>query len=69
MFIEKRKAGGETLTNKYVENVVAMYRRWGWAPKFEHPGIYCIRLDGRIVYIGKSTNMLERIASHHVGIQ
>ena len=57
------------MANKYVENVVAMYRRWGWAPKFEHPGIYCIRLDGCIVYIGKSTNMLERIASHHVGIQ
>ena len=44
------------MANQYVENVVAMYRRWGWAPKFEHPGIYCIRLGGRIVYIGKSTN-------------
>ena len=32
------------------------------AGKYEHAGIYCIKLDNRIVYIGKSTNMLKRIA-------
>ena len=46
-----------------------MLRRRGLAPKYEHPGIYCIKLDDQIVYIGKSKNMLERIASHYVGIR
>ena len=31
-----------------------MLRRRGLAPKYEHPGIYCIKLDDQIVYIGKS---------------
>ena len=53
----------------YVENVCAMLRRRGLAPKYEHPGIYCIKVDGQILYIGKSENMLKRVASHYVGIQ
>ena len=27
-------------------------------------GIYAIKISGQIVYIGKSTNLLNRIASH-----
>ena len=46
-----------------------MFRRNGLSTKYEYPGIYCIKLDGRIVYIGKSENMLERIAAHYVGIK
>ena len=46
-----------------------MFRRNGLSSKYEYPGIYCIKLDGRIVYIGKSENMLERIAAHYVGIK
>lgn len=53
----------------YVDNVCAMLRRRGLAPKYEHPGIYCIKLNRQIVYIGKSENMLRRIASHYVGIK
>lgn len=45
-----------------------MLRRKGLAPKYEHPGIYCIKLNDQIVYIGKSRNMLERVAAHYVGI-
>lgn len=45
-----------------------MLRRKGLAEKYEHPGIYCIKLKGQIVYIGKSQNMLERVAAHYVGI-
>ena len=37
-----------------VENVCAMFRRRGQSPKYEHPGIYCIKLNDQIVYIGKS---------------
>ena len=57
------------LKNNYVANVCAMLRRRGLAPKYEHPGIYCIKLDDQLVYIGKSKNMLERVASHYVGIK
>ena len=53
----------------YEENVAAMFRRKGLSPKYEHAGIYCIRIDDQIVYIGKSKNMLERIAAHYVGIR
>lgn len=49
--------------------MAAFLRRKGYGPKYDHAGIYCIRLDNHIVYIGKSINMLERIAQHYVGIQ
>ena len=57
------------MANRYEENVCEMLRRKGLAPKYEHPGIYCIKLDDEIVYIGKSKNMLERVAQHYVGIK
>ena len=57
------------MAKTYVENVCAMLRRRGIAPKYEHPGIYCIKVDGQILYIGKSENMLKRIAYHYVGIK
>ena len=57
------------MKDKFVVNVCAMFRRNGLAPKYEHPGIYCIKLDDQLVYIGKSKNMLERVASHYVGIR
>ena len=57
------------MKNRYVENVCAMFRRKGLADKYEHPGIYCIKLNDQIVYIGKSLNMLERIAAHYVGVK
>lgn len=57
------------MKNSYQDNVCAMFRRKGLAQKYEHPGIYCIKLNNQIVYIGKSQNMLERIAQHYVGIK
>lgn len=57
------------MANSYTDNVCAMLRRRGLAPKYEHPGIYCIWVGGQIVYIGKSENMLRRIAEHYVGIK
>ena len=41
----------------------------GLAPKYDHAGIYCIKIDSTIVYIGKSRNMLRRVAQHYVGIK
>ena len=46
-----------------------MFRRQGLAEKYEHAGVYCIKIDEQIVYIGKSLNMMERIAAHYVGIK
>lgn len=57
------------MPKRYVDNVREMLRRRGLAAKYEHPGIYCIKVRGQIVYIGKSKNMLERIAEHYVEIK
>ena len=53
----------------YVENMVGYLKRRGYTAKYTPAGIYCIKLDNQIVYIGKSTNMLYRVAEHYVGIQ
>ena len=53
----------------YVEYMVGYLKRRGYTAKYNHAGIYCIKLDNQIVYIGKSTNMLYRVAEHYVGIQ
>ena len=37
--------------------------------KYKHAGIYSISIDDELVYIGKSNNMLKRIAQHMVGIK
>ncbi len=46
----------------YVDNVYDWLKKKELADKYEHPGIYCIKVDGKIVYIGKSLNMLKRVA-------
>ena len=51
-----------SMKKNYVDNMYAWLTRKGFAGKYEHAGIYCIKLDNRIVYIGKSTNMLRRVA-------
>ena len=33
------------MKNKYVENVCAMLRQKGLSGIYEHPGIYCIKLN------------------------
>ena len=47
---------------RYEENVYNWLKRKGYAYKYEHAGIYCIKIDDTIVYIGKSSNMLKRVA-------
>ena len=37
--------------------------------KYEHAGIYHISLNNYVIYIGKSRNMLQRIASHIANIK
>ena len=55
--------------SNYADNMYAWLKRKGFAPKYEHAGIYCIKIDGEIVYIGKSVNMLKRVSQHYVGIK
>lgn len=37
--------------------------------KYNKPGIYAIKIEGKIVYIGKSLNMLKRLSQHMAEIQ
>ena len=53
----------------YADNVYHWLKRKGLAEKYEHPSIYCIKIDDTVVYIGKSRNMLKRIANHYVNIK
>ena len=46
----------------YADNAYEWLKRKGLAGKYEHAGIYCIKIDDKIVYIGKSSNMLRRVA-------
>ena len=53
----------------YAENMYEWLKRKGYAPKYDHAGIYCIKIDDAIVYIGKSHNMLKRVAYHYAAIK
>ena len=53
----------------YEQNTYEWMKRQGLENKFAHAGIYCIKIDGNIVYIGKSMDMLRRMAQHYVGIR
>ena len=53
----------------YVENMYRWLQRKGYAAKYEYAGIYCIKIDDQIVYVGKSTNMLKRVVEHYICIK
>ena len=46
----------------YEDNMYNWLKQRGYAEKYECVGIYCIKVDNKIVYVGKSRNMLRRIA-------
>lgn len=52
----------------YAENMYNWLKRKGYAEKYDHAGIYCIKIDDTIVYIGKSHNMLKRVSQHYAAI-
>ena len=54
---------------RYEENAYNWLKRNGLADQYEHAGIYCIKIDEAVVYIGKSYNMLKRVAQHYAAIQ
>ena len=47
-----------------VQSIYESLVEQGLKEKYEKAGIYCIKINDKIVYIGKSVNMLERIAYH-----
>ena len=53
----------------YEDNAYNWLKRKGFAEKYEFAGIYCIKIDETVVYIGKSYNMLKRVAQHYAAIQ
>lgn len=53
----------------YETNMINYLKRNGLDKKYDFAGIYCIKIDDEIVYIGKSRNMLKRVAQHYVSIQ
>lgn len=53
----------------YAENMYHWLKRKGYAQQFEHPGIYKISIDGIVAYIGKSDNMLWRLAQHYTSLR
>lgn len=32
--------------------------------KYNHKGIYCIKIDDEVVYVGQSMNMYKRVIAH-----
>ena len=53
----------------YAENMYQFLKKKGYDKKYEHAGIYSISIGNQLVYIGKSTNMLIRVAQHYVAIK
>lgn len=49
----------------FEQRIYQSLKRKGLAPQFERAGIYAILLDGKTAYIGKSVNMLARMAQHY----
>lgn len=49
---------------RYVDNIYNKYLQQSWSQKFLNAGIYSISINNKIVYVGKSTNMLYRMAEH-----
>lgn len=52
----------------YEENLYSKYLKKEWSTKFQCAGVYAITIDNKIVYIGKSDNVLRRIAEHYASI-
>ena len=58
----RTRSGKAVASLNFEQRIYQSLKRKGLAPKFECAGIYAILLDGKIVYIGKSVNILMRMA-------
>lgn len=53
---------------RYEENIYNKFLRADWSKKYQCAGIYGIKIDSKIVYIGKSDCVLRRMAQHYAAI-
>lgn len=56
--------------NKFYKEILQRYVKTKYIkPHLDKSGIYCIKIDGVIIYIGKADNLLKRILSHQVNTE
>ncbi len=53
----------------YAENMYQWLKRQGYSEAYERAGIYEITINGITAYIGKSTDMLWRLAQHYAALK
>lgn len=53
----------------YAENMYQWLKRNGYSEAYERAGIYEITINGITAYIGKSTDMLWRLAQHYAALK
>ena len=54
--------------SKFVDNIYNKYIKEEWTKKFQCAGVYSISVNNKIVYVGKSLNILHRMAEHWVSM-
>ena len=54
--------------SKYIDNIYNKYLIQDWSKKFQCSGVYSIAVNNKIVYVGKSNNVLYRMAEHWASI-
>lgn len=56
--------------NKFYTEILQRYVKTKYIkPHLDKSGIYCIKIDDVIIYIGKANNLLKRILSHQVNTE
>lgn len=56
--------------NKFYTEMLQRYVKTKYIkPHLDRSGIYCIKINGVIIYIGKADNLLKRILSHQVNTE
>ena len=52
------------MSNLHIQNIYNKYIEQEWSKKFQCSGVYSITVNNKIVYIGKSKDILYRMAEH-----
>ena len=56
------------MSSQHIQNVYNKYLLHEWSKKFQCAGVYSITVNNKIVYVGKSNNILYRMAEHWCSI-
>lgn len=52
------------MSNLHIQNIYNKYIQQEWSKKFQCSGVYSITVNSKIVYVGKSKDILYRMAEH-----